>query len=51
MDVNIPQPKPEETPVHAMFLADTHLLGSKQGHWFDKLRRSVFYIKALQLLI
>ncbi|RUS70595.1 hypothetical protein EGW08_021641 [Elysia chlorotica] len=23
----------------AMFLADTHLLGSRDGHWFDKLRR------------
>ena len=26
-------------PLHAMFLADTHLLGSRNGHWFDKLRR------------
>jgi len=23
----------------AMVLADTHLLGSRKGHWFDKLRR------------
>ena len=22
-----------------MFLADTHLIGSRLGHWFDKLRR------------
>lgn len=22
-----------------MFLADTHLLGNREGHWFDKLRR------------
>ncbi|XP_066594537.1 metallophosphoesterase 1 isoform X2 [Prorops nasuta] len=22
-----------------MFIADTHLLGAKKGHWFDKLRR------------
>jgi hypothetical protein len=28
--------------VKAMFIADTHLLGSKEGHWFDKLRRFVF---------
>jgi hypothetical protein len=28
--------------VRAMLLADTHLLGSRKGHWFDKLRR---YIK------
>uniref|UniRef100_T1JLX0 Calcineurin-like phosphoesterase domain-containing protein n=1 Tax=Strigamia maritima TaxID=126957 RepID=T1JLX0_STRMM len=26
-------------PVKAMILADTHLLGWKRGHWFDKLRR------------
>ena len=25
--------------LYAMFLADTHLLGSKLGHWLDKLRR------------
>ena len=35
----------------AMVLADTHLLGSRKGHWFDKLRREwqmhrwVFYQK------
>jgi len=26
-------------PLKAMVLADTHLLGRRQGHWFDKLRR------------
>ena len=26
-------------PVKAIILADTHLLGSRLGHWFDKLRR------------
>ncbi|CAG2055419.1 unnamed protein product [Timema podura] len=26
-------------PVRALLLADTHLLGSRNGHWFDKLRR------------
>ena len=25
--------------VKAIFLSDPHLLGSKYGHWFDKLRR------------
>ena len=25
--------------MRAMVLADTHLLGSRKGHWFDKLRR------------
>ncbi|XP_071958400.1 metallophosphoesterase 1-like [Antedon mediterranea] len=29
----------DETPLHAIFLADPHLLGSRNGHWFDKLRR------------
>lgn len=44
IDTTISQPTPEETPVHAMFIADTHLLGSKNGHWFDKLRRFDFTI-------
>jgi metallophosphoesterase superfamily enzyme len=26
-------------PLHVMFIADTHLLGSREGHWLDKLRR------------
>ncbi|XP_066290681.1 metallophosphoesterase 1-like isoform X2 [Branchiostoma lanceolatum] len=26
-------------PIRVLFLADTHLLGSRQGHWFDRLRR------------
>ncbi|XP_012252317.2 metallophosphoesterase 1 isoform X2 [Athalia rosae] len=29
----------DTTPVKVMFLSDTHLLGSLNGHWFDKLRR------------
>jgi hypothetical protein len=29
----------DEQPVRALLLADTHLLGSRNGHWFDKLRR------------
>ena len=27
------------TQLHIMVLADTHLLGRRNGHWFDKLRR------------
>ena len=27
--------------LRVMVLADTHLLGTHEGHWFDKLRRSV----------
>lgn len=26
-------------PLKAMIMADTHLLGSREGHWFDRLRR------------
>jgi len=28
-----------ESKLKAFFIADTHLLGSRLGHWFDKLRR------------
>ena len=28
-----------EASLKAFFIADTHLLGSRLGHWFDKLRR------------
>jgi len=27
------------TPLRVVILADTHLLGWREGHWFDKLRR------------
>jgi len=29
------------SPLHIMALADTHLLGTREGHWFDQLRRLV----------
>ena len=32
-------PTSSTTSMKAMVLADTHLLGSRNGHWFDKLRR------------
>ncbi|XP_013133536.1 PREDICTED: metallophosphoesterase 1 [Papilio polytes] len=35
-------------PVQAMVLADTHLLGSRNGHWFDKLRREWQMHRAFQ---
>ncbi|XP_046747456.1 metallophosphoesterase 1 [Diprion similis] len=38
----------EEPPVKVMFLADTHLLGSRNGHWFDKLRREWQMHRAFQ---
>jgi len=34
-----------------MILADTHLLGSKNGHWFDKLRREWQMHRAFQTAI
>ena len=30
---------PQGSHIGAMVLADTHLLGARNGHWFDKLRR------------
>ncbi|KAJ8670565.1 hypothetical protein QAD02_001824 [Eretmocerus hayati] len=51
VDNKIHPPTPEETPVHAMFLADTHLLGPKRGHWFDKLRREWQMYRAFQTAI
>ncbi|KAF2905570.1 hypothetical protein ILUMI_00618 [Ignelater luminosus] len=42
LDPSIEDPFIKQThddPVRVMVLADTHLLGSKEGHWFDKLRR------------
>lgn len=33
------EPEDGVKPVYAMILADTHLLGSRNGHWFDKWRR------------
>ena len=27
--------------LYAMFLADPHLLGTRLGHWFDKMRREL----------
>lgn len=31
-----------------MVIADTHLLGSRRGHWFDKLRREWQMHRAFQ---
>ncbi|KAG5889919.1 hypothetical protein JTB14_010070 [Gonioctena quinquepunctata] len=35
-------------PVKVMVIADTHLLGSRKGHWFDKLRREWEMHRAFQ---
>ncbi|XP_063978966.1 metallophosphoesterase 1 [Diachasmimorpha longicaudata] len=51
VDPIIPAPQPVERPVKAMFIADTHLLGSRKGHWFDKLRREWQMYRAFQTAI
>lgn len=40
--------KSYEEPVRIMVIADTHLLGPKKGHWFDKLRREWQMQRAFQ---
>ncbi|XP_024879780.1 metallophosphoesterase 1 isoform X1 [Temnothorax curvispinosus] len=40
-----------DRPVRAMFIADTHLLGSREGHWFDKLRREWQMYRAFQTMM
>lgn len=40
--------KGDREEVHAMVVADTHLLGSRNGHWFDKLRREWQMHRAFQ---
>lgn len=40
-----------EEPVKVMVIADTHLLGSTYGHWFDKLRREWQMHRAFQTAI
>ncbi|XP_071449429.1 metallophosphoesterase 1 [Hetaerina americana] len=47
VDKTIPM-KTENQPVKAMIIADTHLLGSRNGHWFDKLRREWQMYRAFQ---
>ncbi|KAK7066457.1 Metallophosphoesterase 1 [Halocaridina rubra] len=37
--------------LHAMVLADIHLLGRRNGHWFDKLRREWQMHRAFQTTI
>uniref|UniRef100_A0A6A7G2E9 Metallophosphoesterase 1-like n=2 Tax=Hirondellea gigas TaxID=1518452 RepID=A0A6A7G2E9_9CRUS len=41
----------EEAVVRAMVVADTHLLGSRNGHWFDKLRREWHMRRSFQAAV
>jgi UDP-2,3-diacylglucosamine pyrophosphatase LpxH len=43
--------KTDNSPVKVMILADTHLLGSRNGHWLDKLRREWQMHRAFQTAI
>nr|XP_054763945.1 metallophosphoesterase 1-like [Lytechinus pictus] len=38
----------EDLTLRVIFIADTHLLGSRLGHWFDKLRREWQMERAFQ---
>ncbi|CAF1240117.1 unnamed protein product, partial [Didymodactylos carnosus] len=40
-DFTIPPllPHAQHKPLRILLIADTHLLGNREGHWFDKLRR------------
>uniref|UniRef100_A0A0K2USL0 Metallophosphoesterase 1like [Nasonia vitripennis] n=1 Tax=Lepeophtheirus salmonis TaxID=72036 RepID=A0A0K2USL0_LEPSM len=39
LNCNYPNLGESDHSLKVLFLADTHLLGSRNGHWFDKLRR------------
>lgn len=41
----------QSEPLKAMLLTDTHLLGPKHGHWFDKLRREWQMERAFQTAV
>lgn len=50
-DLTVSQTEATDKPVRAMFIADTHLLGSREGHWFDKLRREWQMYRAFQTMM
>ena len=50
-EINIEETRRRSEPLKAMFLTDTHLLGSKDGHWFDKLRREWQMERAFQTAV
>ena len=41
----------QHEPLKTMLLTDTHLLGPRNGHWFDKLRREWQMERAFQTAI
>ncbi|KAL4712885.1 hypothetical protein ACJJTC_011955 [Scirpophaga incertulas] len=45
------KPITNDEPLFVMILADTHLLGSRHGHWFDKWRREWQMHRAFQTAV
>lgn len=39
LDMDTLQAPSKSNPLKVMIIADTHILGWREGHWFDKLRR------------
>ncbi|XP_074616158.1 metallophosphoesterase 1-like [Acropora palmata] len=50
-DISFQDGKSQFQPLKTMFLTDTHLLGPRNGHWFDKLRREWQMERAFQTAI
>ena len=50
-DITLKDGKRQFEPLKTMFLTDTHLLGPRNGHWFDKLRREWQMERAFQTAI
>ncbi|XP_015780307.1 PREDICTED: metallophosphoesterase 1-like [Acropora digitifera] len=50
-DISLQDGKSQFQPLKTMILTDTHLLGPRNGHWFDKLRREWQMERAFQTAI
>jgi len=42
---------PEQGPLKVLFFSDTHLLGRRNGHWFDRLRREWQMERSFQTIV
>lgn len=50
-EIELPGRNEQPEPLKTMMLTDTHLLGPKHGHWFDKLRREWQMERAFQTAV
>lgn len=50
-EIELPGRNEQAEPLKTMMLTDTHLLGPKHGHWFDKLRREWQMERAFQTAV